>query len=651
MTDLNQIITKNFQENIFYLEKNHKLVFDKVVSLENAIKNEYYQEKYELIFDNDGFDVKEIDSEYTLYQKESLAHTLVSTNSVNFRTDNYTIEGFIKHTFLESKQTQLNTDTDPFESKKYINSLLHALPFQEQKELKNIHKFIFFGIGLGLHITQIDKKIASNSYFIVEDDLELFRLSLFCTNYLELSHRANLFFSVFESQDEFMSSASSFLENEYYYNHYLKFFHLQHQKEDSIERFQQAVSSQPHVRFLFTDLLRQVTQPLKYLSKNFSFLQNSLSFSNEKMKKTPVLLLASGPSLQTEIQWLKENHQKFLTVAVSSSLAFLQTHQITPNLIIHMDPFEQSIISFKKLKSLDFIQESLLFFSASTPQSITQLFKAENICFFETATNYKQDSFKTLAPCVGSTAYQLLLLLQTPKLYLLGLDLAVDSKDGATHAGEHQDKENLYKDEQTHDYKKSLLPVEGNFMKEVYTTPDFYTSLFAINQIGEYLKKDSQETYNLSNGARLLHTHALETKNLTTTLFEETTLNFEEVKKQIQKHTTSNCTQDETTHIQKQLQHAKRLKTKLLEFELQNLKTIQEYLNLFICNTISDKDLESYKLSTILDSYYHYIFSYILNAFDDNKTLEFQSILPIHKLLLANTVAIIDYYIDSLQKV
>jgi len=651
MADLNEIITKNFQENISYLEKNHKLVFDKIVALENAIENGYYQEKYELIYENDGFDVGEIGSEYSLYQKESLAHTLISTNSVNFKTDNYTIEAFVKHTYSKTIKEQLLTNTDTFESKKYIVSLLDKLPFQEQKELKKIHKFIFFGVGLGLHITQIDQKIASSSYFIVEDDLELFRLSLFCTNYLELSCKANLFFSIFESQDEFMSSSASFLESEYYYNHYLKFFHLQHQKEDSIERFQQAVSSQPHLRFLFTDLLCQVTQPLKYLSKNFLFLQNSLSFSNEKMKKAPVLLLASGPSLQTEIQWLKENHQNFLTVAVSSSLAFLQTHKITPNIVIHMDPFEQSIISFEKLKGLDFIQESLLFFSASTPKSITQLFNPENIFFFETATNYKQDSFKTLAPCVGSTAYQLLLLLQSQELYLLGLDLAINTKDGATHAGDHQDKEKLNKDGQTHDYKKGLLRVEGNFTKEVYTTPDLYTSLFVINQIGECLSKNTQGVYNLSNGAKILHTHTLEVKNLTTTPFQKVAINFEEAKKQIQKHTTSHCTQDEMAHIQEQVQHAKSLKKRLLELELYNLQTIQEYINLFICNTTSDKDLASYKLSTILDSYYHYIFSYIMNSFDENKTLKFQSILPIHKLLLANIVTIIDYYINSLQKV
>ena len=649
MLNLNAIITKNFQDNIAYLEKNHKTVFDKVVSLESAIENNYYQEKYELVYENDGFDVKEKNSQNYLYHKESFAHTLLSTQSINYRTDNSTIEAFVRQSFSKAECLLLKKEHNPFEYKKYIASILQEFEYKEYQKLNKLYKFIFFGVGLGLHITDIDKEISANTYFIVEDDLELFRLSLFCTNYQELSKNAKLIFSVFESNDAFMSSASAFLEEAYYHNHYLKFFHLPHHKEASIEQFYQAVSSQPHLRFLFTDRLLQSTQTLSSIAKGYSFLQNKPTLSESAFSTTPVLLLASGPSLEIEIEWLKKNHAKCIIVAVSSSLAFLQEHNVVPNIVVHMDPFEQSLISFERVKHLDFLKESLLLFGAATPSSIIKLFKKENLFFFETATAYKDDSFKTFAPCVGSTAYQLLLSLQVQELYLLGVDLALNATDGATHAGTHQDKAKLTQDADTNSYKESLLSVEGNFTKEVKTTADFYTSLFAINQMSHSLKKESQTVYNLSHGAKIVGCIPMRTEALSLALSSKDIPNIAHLKKSFQQSSTTQCSKNEREKIDEQIADANSLRKQLQELQHQNIASVQEYINLLITTTTSKKRLHSFTLSQILDSYYHYIFPYICKSFEDASiTPEF---ITIHELLLTNILVIIDYYTDSLQKV
>ena len=42
--------------------------------------------------------------------------------------------------------------------------------------MKLIEKYIFIGVGLGIHIELTHKKIKSEEYFIIEDDLELAEL-------------------------------------------------------------------------------------------------------------------------------------------------------------------------------------------------------------------------------------------------------------------------------------------------------------------------------------------------------------------------------------------------------------------------------------------------------------------------------------------
>ena len=64
--------------------------------------------------------------------------------------------------------------------------------------MKNLLKFIFCGVGLGFHIAEIQNKVKSSLIFIMEDNLEIFRLSLFTTNYQSISEQARLFFSIMD---------------------------------------------------------------------------------------------------------------------------------------------------------------------------------------------------------------------------------------------------------------------------------------------------------------------------------------------------------------------------------------------------------------------------------------------------------------------
>jgi len=649
MQDINELITNNFNENIKYFESEHPKVFEKLSSLDSAIANGHYQDKYELVYENDGFDVYEQQSNTFLYNKESIGHTLASEHSVNKLTTDHIYEGSVRHTYSESEIQKIKSKDGLAEFRNYTLDITQYIKrdFNAPKELLTLDKFVFFGVGLGMHIEKINQKIHSQVYYIVEDDLELFRLSLFTLNYKKLSQSATLFFSVFEDKDEFMFSSSVFLDTKNYLNQYIKFFYLLSHPEEKLELFQLAITSQPHIRFLFNNLMLQYTQPLPYILNDYNILHKSIQFPQE-FDKTPFLVLASGPSLQNNSQWLQENHPNFITIAVTSSLAYLESIDVKPDIILHIDPFEWGIISFEKLQSLDFIKDSLCLFGTSTPGNIVSLIEPEKLFFFETGTSYKKESLMLSSPCVGSMALQLLIVLRAKEIYLLGLDLAVDTKTGKTHAGEHQAQQSLIKeDTQTLSYKKSLFDITGNFEETVETTPGFYSSIYTIEYFTTQLIEKEQTIYNLSNGAKFTNTIPLHPQKVT--LKTRTKDKF--LKEYFQEHSITTLSQEDEELIKKKLIHAQNLQIKIKDTKEKTYKDISTLLENITETFASQKSILNYELSRVLNDYLHYIGSYMYDYFNNTNIIEQKTALyDLQILLLTQIEKLITYYQSTIKK-
>ena len=650
MLDINKIISQNFNDNIIYIQDKHPKIFEKLSALDSAIKQGHYQDKYELVYENDGFDVFESSTKTYLYTKEGFAHSLVCANSINMEINNNTFEGFVRHQFSEDEIYKLQKSKKLSDYKKYVADIIFYINQNSapHKELLELPKFIFFGVGLGLHIKTIHEKIASQIYFIIEDDLELFRLSLFTTNYKELAKEATLIFSVFEDRDEFMASSALFLDTKSYYNHYLKFFHLLSHNEEKIENFQMAVTSQPHIRFLFNNSMLQYTQAITNIQDNTQILTKMTKLPTA-LQQLPFLVLASGPSLEKNMAWLKKNHQNYITVSVSSSLQHLEKEGIQADIILHIDPFEWGIDSFKRLDSMEYVKKSISLFGASTPQNIISLADPKKLFLFETGTNYKQESLKLSTPCIGSMALKILLVFQVKNIYLLGLDLAIDPESGRTHISSHQSSQLLTTEtlsKETLAFDKSLLEVNGNFLKTVQTTPSYYSSIYTIEYFMTRLKKEFQNIYNLSNGAKFSYTiptiaEKIKYNSLTITKKQKTDLNnffTTSISKEIFEY------QDRLKHANKQLELTH-------TFNIDNITKGDELIP-FIYDTFTlEYDIDKYELSLVIDDYLHYISSYIYDFFNTTQKINIpQSLQKFTSLLTKQLQELIEYYIITLEE-
>lgn len=625
-TNPTQLVEKNYYENITYFETYHENIYSKLSELEIAIDKGYYTPKYELIFENDSFDVIELSSNNSLYNKDESSYSSLATKSIDF-----TIE--------ENCFKLINTINEEFYT--LIDS-----KSPKQKEVQKLNKFIFFGLGLATHISPIIKKSHISSCLLVEDDLELFRLSLFTTNYKIISQKCILFFSIFDDNSQFLENAKVFLAHQSYYNSYIKFFAMLNHSEDKIKQFQLLISSQPHMMFLYKDLLLEDLKPLENFKENYTYLIKQKSFTKNKK---PFLLLAAGPSLQKNIQWVQQQQANFFIVAISSILEYLREKDIQVDLIIHLDSLGGANVHFEKIQDYDFFNNALALFSSKTSSKILQKFNKEKLFLFETGTRYKLDSLKPAAPCVGSLSYQLLLLLGAKNIYFLGLDLAIDSISGATHSSSHSYSQELdisttIENEHSIEYKKSLFSIAANFGMEVLTTPHFRTSIDSINQSTSYFKDKDQNVYNLSNGAKSNDITPLNINNIfiNSDLNEKLSLDG------------STFNENDKKNLNKRISQAKDLQDYLALIQKKDITNSDTFTKQFqeIYYKIKDEDkLIEYEVYKILDSYIEYSFPHIFNVLNrKNFDLDIAILINLKNIVLSKMTSITDRYIFALEK-
>lgn len=650
MGTLEEIAVATFHANIQYFAKNHKEIYDKLLAFDTAVEKNLHQNRYELIIRDDYYDVLELSSGNYLYNSSSKEYAKLAKNSIDFKRDSNVFETF--------KKLPIELETEHFidiaPTLKYIKSTLEA-----SSQMQSIKKFIFFGTGLGTHITEIDKKINANMYLIVEDDIELFKLSLFATPYYELAKKAELIFSVFDSNEEFTPKANQFLNNKFYHNHYIKYFSMLSHGEEKMKEFHLRVVSQSQNIFFYKDILTQYLVPLKYINENYMFLNMLSSYEHTSLYTKPVIMLAAGPSLQANIEWVKKNQDKFIVIALSSTLNILEKANIIPDIVTHMDAFESSTPHFDRLKSLEFLKDTIFLFSARIQESIVKRLNKEHIFFYENGTSYKLNVGNLSAPCVGSTTYLILLALGVRELYLLGLDLALDEKTGSTHSTMHHFSENLdLNSAQTHndvmEFSKTVIKTAGNFQKEVFTSPVFLLSIDSINSCSLGFKKETQNVYNLNNGAYFHNTTPLHIENISIDTFEQIDKPalFKELKTAFEQSCSSSMTEDELNLLKEKLHHALMLKTKVVAQQSYYFDTYNEFLGslvLLFSRLTNETSTVGYDISLILQEFCKYIYTFIFDFFNTKDLTDVDiHVKKINELLCEALLRILDEYTSKL---
>ena len=643
MQDIEQQASLTYLKNLEFLEKDHYDVWYKLHLLDLATEDGRYKEKYALEYVDGYFDVMELSSHNYLYASNSLDVSKQFSKQINLKKDSLVFDGF--PLYYQYEQGKLDDKTKGLEDIYPLMTyyLDHRKP---QDEMQEIEKFIFIGVGLGMHIIDIHEKIGAEEYFIIEDNLELFKLSLFTTPYYKLNN-STLFFSIGDDKEIFTQKFKTFLENSFFRNKYLKYHHFPKHSTQKINLIKNTLASQEFSSFPYKINLSKYIRALKYLNSGYKFLNLAKQLPHSDATNKPLLIVASGPSLDKNLLWLKENYSKFVILALSATLKTLHKHKITPDIVTHLDGFKTSLSHFEGFSQKEFLQNCIAIVGSFTPPEVLEYFPQNNIYITEEhGTYYNQDFFADAGPCVGSTSIMWSLKLGFNEVYLLGIDLAL-GENGNTHSTTHKISKGVYDtkngDTLTSDisFRKDFFKVKGNFREEVQTNSLFYTSIFALNTKLPKLKKEHQNIYNLNDGAFIERTISIHSQDINTQKFPpvDSKLLHQNLKSLLQDFSKEELSQDDISSLQFRLNFTKEIKKELTKYKESPLSFER---NTYLYNLLSlslallqDPTREQANLVYVYDLYLSYAMPIIFDFFNTKNTTTLKKdIKKLDKILL-----------------
>jgi len=618
-------IAQLYQDNVTYLQTNHPELFKTLEVFEYALEQNEIEENYALELRNEGyFDIKNLKQDKWLYGEDSNLYSQSLCDKVSFKKAVSSFEGF---RVVDIKNIEKAKENDKDGTAGIYPMMSYYLEnSREEEEVLSIRKFIFLGVGLGLHIPLIDAKICAENYLVIEDNFELFRLSLFLTPYCDIAKYAKFHFSIAEYENDFTTTMNIFLATNPFYNRHIKFMHFPTHSTHKIKKIQSSILTQNFIVFPYAIQLRKLLFPLNYINE-YKILNLAEKFNDTCFEKRPLLLLTAGPSLSKNIEWLKENHQKFLIVAVSATLKTLYKYNIVPDIVTHIDGFKTSLPHLEGFPVREFLQNSSIILGDFASIELHDIFSKEQIYRLSDGGEYFQGFTHPTTPCVGSFSLLAALQFHAKEIYLLGLDLALDPETGATHSSFHNyqatvDTSASKEFEASMSLRGTTMEIEGNFRDKITTTPLFDNSIHALFVQIDSFKQEDQTIYNLNDGAKLKGALPLHVKDIP--LHNYPDINKQELSLEITAtllaHSRVKLNTQEIELIKKKLEQAKELQELLHIYSKRiTYANVNKYIDGLgeLYNDITAYYLQNiFQLVQTIDQFFFYTYTLIIDFFN-----------------------------------
>lgn len=654
MDEMQQKALKTYKENLIYFQNNHANLYEKLILIDTAITNGSYTERYSLEYTNEGyFDILEIDSGHYFYGENSRLHAKNVIDSLDFSRTNGVFEAqrfvdFSPEMADIVDQSELHFHNALWASIKIIEYAKWVSP--RTTHMKRVNKLLFLGIGLGIHIEDIVKKMGAQIVYLKENDLEIFRLSLFVTDYKRLGKKVNLIFTVMEDDMAVKKAFNHFLETGNNYNLYLKHIPMTQEYQDELFWYQTVVMNQEHIIYPYSAyLLRHIDSP-RYIAAGYPFLNVSKMHKGDGISDKPFLFLFSGPSTAKNSNWIIANRDRFVIVTALSTCRLLDKKGIRPDIVVHIDPAESETLMLLEGLNENYFDDLVIILAANIHPKVTERFPRKNIYFLQQSGDYKKGYGVFSSATVGEFTYALFLLFGVKKLYLLGLDLALDPETLSSHSPEHPFAHTASEGEASESVDTTIIQVAGNFLDIVPTYPSYKISIDEFTRMSALFKSD-QEVYNLSNGALLegaVPKHAEEILlNSYPSLDHESI--YEEIHRFFKSISSSEFRIEDREAVEYQLKEAKKLYEVIQRFKKSKFALPSLYIEGISKLQRELSDMNNSSKSDLAEVYYYYfkvVFSYICEVFNTQELEQpKRHIDAINKILIYQLEKMADLFI------
>lgn len=632
---------ETFIENLKFLEKNNKTLYTRITALTNAIEINEYKERYHLeyIKEDKEFDIYDTATNSYVYNRKPNEFIKDAVNQSNFDKKS-TLDLLIpkmynqnQPPYIDDTQNQLTRTTNLCANEvfDYIK-LFQKSTLYKDKKFKYFEKFVFAGVLLGTHIEKIVNKLNLGFIFLYEYNIEIFRLSMFTTNYNELSKKTYIHLSVMEDKEQLENTIHNFFHYAFRSNYLVKYYCTNYNINDFFDRVLSVTSQKTPFAYTHWKMIISMFEPsIKHMLK-YSTLQTNNQ--TNILSGQPVLILAAGPSFGKNIEWIKQNQDKFFIIAIGAVVKRLIDENIKIDLITNVDGDEILKNQFPD-EIKDDIKHMPFLAAVNTYDKIIEMFEEDNVLLYEAMSGYKHSSYLVKGYSVGEVTLNLAHIFGAREIYLLGSDLALDQVTGSTHADGHQNisSSDISDDTKEHNsamktgnytLSKSTILAKGNFSEKVVTNIVFEKSIIAYEIVLKRIHDDSPTTkvYNLNDGAYFegaipLHIEDIVLKE------NQTVIKKEKLLEKLQGYLTIGFTDAEKNDFKGSVEYIDRLIELIKKLEKIKVKSYMEF------NTQRDdiltyvkKDFKKYERFYLDRIFINYIFMtepYIGYQFNDKE--------------------------------
>lgn len=674
---LQNALVSTFLANLAFLREYDKNLFIKVDELSKMINEGIYKEKYRLEFikENGDFDMYDLVNEKYVYDRKPKEWNDKVLKKINL-DDKDTILTLEREVYIKNPPF-INTNTK-YELQNAEDSNLLVLndiskytkilddELKNKKRLKKISKFIFLGTLLGRHISRISNKIDADLYLVCEKNLEIFRLSLFTTDYSILTKKVGVIFSIMDNEKDFINKLTQFISINPFDNYMIKLSSTGLNIQTYIDEIlSYIVSNKPTMfdynRHLYI-IMRNISNRLN--SEYNTLLINKLQNNINIFDNIPVLYIGGGPSLDDNLEWIKENQNKFFIVTVGAAFKKLLDNKIKIDMLFSLDS-KYTDIGDKQFseENCKLLKNTIVICSIMTHEKILNRLNPNTLFLYEIFNCFHKDNLVSHGLSVGEIGLGLLLNMNVKKMYFIGIDMALNKYTGSTHSlGSTSDSTQYDIEEiktkqnnkrEVFGLRTGLLKVKGNLESEVVTSSVFKASIECINDI--LYNKNGIEIYNLSeHGAFFDNTIAVRNKDIDTKNLKEFIVDYDKLITVLQNNSVNTLENDSKHFILEEIKYIEEFisddfnifkNTKILKYAQFSIET----KNLFL--KITQYKSNQQLLSMIFTNYSKILFNYLEYHFNDIKVKnEAKKIEKIRTVFIEQFELMINDYLKYLKK-
>lgn len=384
---------------------------------------------------------------------------------------------------------------------------------------KNAYYMFVMGFGLGAHIDELVETSRCQALLIIEPNVEFLAQSLEVFDWQALHNKMEerggyLDLLVSGNQEEVftrlkhdirLTNPCSFDGSLIFVNYHNEVFEVVNQR---LYRDLSLILS--GLGFYFDETV-MLTNTHENLSSGDASM---IRFQTGKIKSYPAFVCASGPSLDKDIEWIKNNQDKAVIFACGTAILPLKRNGIEPDFQVEIENipelYEENVI---QKKYIDFSNTHLLATTTVDPR-VPTLYGRTSYYFRPALSSFPMfarpddEPMHNGSPTVTNAAMALAMLFGFREFYLFGADMGskVEGLAHSKHAWQNTD-EGCEVD------IKFDIPVRGNFGGTVYSYADLnWTRDELENAIKSFHK--GRQYFNCSDGAYIKGTLAKHSKSI-----------------------------------------------------------------------------------------------------------------------------------------